>query len=606
MGLGHSPSIVLNGLVLALDAGNPKSYGDNTENLLLYSEQFDNAAWAKINTSVSANTTTAPDGTLTADTVTIASGSHVLNQSVSVTQNTQYTFSFYVKRGTATNLSYSVYNVTAGSNIVAPTSYYSQTSATDWVRISLTFTTPAGCTSIAVYPFRDGAAIGTAFVWGAQLESGSSVGPYYATTTTAKTRGTTWTDLSGGGNNGTLTNGPTYSTANGGSIVFDGVNDYVSTSYAPTFNDFTVIVWFKSTSNFDYSRIIDKDYVNGMWIGRNGGIANSWGGGVLEGTSPFGRFITLQDGDWHMIASIRQGTKHTIYGDGITNNISGTVSSAPLSATAFKIGTTLENSNFAQQNIAQVSVYNRALTAAEVAQNYNALAGRYSLPLVATSVSIPTTEIVTVTNSKFVGVTSSYTINDNGVEKTFSYIQISQSLAAYNPNFTILIRPVSITGSYTSKQKLYNYNPWPLYLVTKLKDNAAINNITVKETIGDFQRTITPKWYVSNNCTVTTAGGNADPTGAAPTNFQEIDRTSSALIDIQNDQTLRPYIERDTLYVGANSTETINMRKIFGPDRSVITPDNNNIEATFIIAKKIDGASGSTGTIEASINFKEQ
>ena len=417
--------------------------------------------------------------------------------------------------------------------------------------------------------------------------------------------GTTWTDLSGNGNNGTLTNGPTYSSANGGSIVFDGVNDYVSTSYAPTFNDFTVIVWFKSTSNIDYSRIIDKDYVNGMWLGRNGGIANSWGGGILEASAPFGRYITLQDGDWHMIASIRQGTTHTIYGDGITNTVSGTVSSAPLSATAFKIGTTVENLNFAQQNIAQVSVYNRALTAAEVAQNYNSLAGRYGLPLVATSVSIPTTEIVTVTNSKFVGVTSSYTINDNGVEKTFSYIQISQSLAAYNPNFTILIRPVSITGSYTSKQKLYNYNPWPLYLVTKLKDNAAINNITVKETIGDFQRTITPKWYV-DNCTVTTAGGNADPTGAAPTNFQEIDRTSSALIDIQNDQTLRPYIERDTLYVGANSTETINMRKIFGPDRSVITPDNNNIEATFIIAKKIDGASGSTGTVEASINFKEQ
>ena len=39
--------------------------------------------------------------------------------------------------------------------------------------------------------------------------------------------GTTWTDLSGQGNNGTLTNGPTYSSANGGSIVLDGTNDDV-------------------------------------------------------------------------------------------------------------------------------------------------------------------------------------------------------------------------------------------------------------------------------------------------------------------------------------------------------------------------------------------
>jgi hypothetical protein len=40
--------------------------------------------------------------------------------------------------------------------------------------------------------------------------------------------GTTWTDLSGNGNTGTLTNGPTYNSANGGSLVFDGVDDYVN------------------------------------------------------------------------------------------------------------------------------------------------------------------------------------------------------------------------------------------------------------------------------------------------------------------------------------------------------------------------------------------
>ena len=39
--------------------------------------------------------------------------------------------------------------------------------------------------------------------------------------------GTVWSDLSRGGNNGTLTNGPTFNSGNGGSIVFDGVNDYV-------------------------------------------------------------------------------------------------------------------------------------------------------------------------------------------------------------------------------------------------------------------------------------------------------------------------------------------------------------------------------------------
>ena len=205
-----------------------------------------------------------------------------------------------------------------------------------------------------------------------------------------------------------------------------------------------------------------------------------------------------------------------------------------------------------------------------------------------------------ITNSLYVGAPVSYTSGG----KTFSYLQISQTLGAVGSNFTILIRPIEIIGDTVSKSKLFNYNPYPLYLVAKLKDNATINNISIKEVIGNYQRTITPKWYVTANASITDADGNADITGAPPTNFIEIGRASSALIDVQNEQKLRPYIERDTLYIGANTTNTVDMKKVFGIDRRVITPDNNNLEATFLIAKKIDG--GSFGTIESSINFKEQ
>ena len=206
-----------------------------------------------------------------------------------------------------------------------------------------------------------------------------------------------------------------------------------------------------------------------------------------------------------------------------------------------------------------------------------------------------------ITESRFVGVVSSYVGAGNSI---FSYIQVSPSLGSPGSNFTILIRPVNITGTGNiNKTKLYNYNPFPLYLVAKLKDYAQINNISVKETIGNFQRTISPQFYVDNKTSIELYG-KTDNLGTAPTNFKEITRASSALIDIQNDQELRPYIERDTIYVGANSTETIDMKKIFGADRNVITPDNNNTGATFILAKKIDGAG--TGIVEASLNFKEQ
>ena len=103
---------------------------------------------------------------------------------------------------------------------------------------------------------------------------------------------------------------------------------------------------------------------------------------------------------------------------------------------------------------------------------------------------------------------------------------------------------------------------------------------------------------------ITNADGNADVTGAAPTNFTEINRLSSALIDTQNEQKLRPGTTRDILYVGANSTQEIDMSKVFGADRNVITPDNNNAEATFIVAKKLDA--GASGSVQASLNFKEQ
>jgi hypothetical protein len=191
--------------------------------------------------------------------------------------------------------------------------------------------------------------------------------------------GTTWTDLSGNGNNATLTNGPTFDSANGGSIVFDGTNDYATTSYGPQFNDFTIIAWYKSTSLKTFERIIDKEYETGTWLGRSSSNANTWGGGVREGNPPYGRYITLTDGAWHMLASVRQGTTHTIYGDGITNNTSGTVSSAALSNTNFTIATVFNNPEIFTGNISVIMIYNRALSASEIEQNFNALKDRYGL-----------------------------------------------------------------------------------------------------------------------------------------------------------------------------------------------------------------------------------
>ena len=62
---------------------------------------------------------------------------------------------------------------------------------------------------------------------------------------------------------------------------------------------------------------------------------------------------------------------------------------------------------------------------------------------------------------------------------------------------------------------------------------------------------------------------------------------------------------RDTFYIGQDETKEVDLTKIFNIDRNVITPDNSNIEATFITAKGIS-TSKNNGEVQGSLNFKEQ
>ena len=163
-------------------------------------------------------------------------------------------------------------------------------------------------------------------------------------------------------------------------------------------------------------------------------------------------------------------------------------------------------------------------------------------------------------------------------------------------------------GGTTPKVKLFTYDVYPLYLVGKLMDNAEINNITITETSLNFKKTTSPQLYITKTPnpegainTVSNKGLN-DQT--PPTNFVEVERLSSAIVDTQNRRPLRTTVTKDIFYVGEDQTKEVDMTKIFGIDRNVITPDNNNIEATFITAKQL--GSGSAKFVQGSLNFKEQ
>lgn len=169
----------------------------SARNRVRYPSDFDNAIWSKSNSTVTAQTTVAPDGTTTADTLSTTGGtSGGVFQNVTVTPGEKMVFSFWAQRSAATAVGYRVYDNSNGASIIAPTSYYGSISAGAWTRVQVSFTVPAGCTSLRAYPCADVSPSGSgAIVWGAQLEVGT-VASDYAGAATLKAGD--WIGLAGG------------------------------------------------------------------------------------------------------------------------------------------------------------------------------------------------------------------------------------------------------------------------------------------------------------------------------------------------------------------------------------------------------------------------
>lgn len=192
-----------------------------------------------------------------------------------------------------------------------------------------------------------------------------------------------WNDLTSNGNSGTLINGPTFSSANGGSIVFDGINDYVNCGNNSTLNvgnNITLICWFYVNSVSGYQPIAAKHNSNSSagWE-----LANS--SGFFRSTlRPFGTEViagTLAIGNWYMGTVTFDNTTLKLYlNKGQTGSTvsGGTVvldTTRPL-----QIGTReILGISYYNGNISQFLMYNRALSPTEIIQNYNALKGRFNL-----------------------------------------------------------------------------------------------------------------------------------------------------------------------------------------------------------------------------------
>jgi hypothetical protein len=195
--------------------------------------------------------------------------------------------------------------------------------------------------------------------------------------------GTAWNDLVGN-NNGTLTNGPTFNSGNKGSIVFDGVDDYVEVPNFNIANTITVDVWVKKTSGNSWQG----------WLGNWNTIGNgdSWlltqndsnrASFYIMHTDTVGDNIvdtsgTIIENVWYNYTGIFTNSTLSLYKNGSLVNSKSTLQNT-IYQNSLKIWCGRFSTFYLNGQLSNGKVYNRALSATEIAQNFNNTKSRFGL-----------------------------------------------------------------------------------------------------------------------------------------------------------------------------------------------------------------------------------
>lgn len=215
--------------------------------------------------------------------------------------------------------------------------------------------------------------------------------------------GTAWTDISGYGNNGTLTNGPTYSALNGGYFTFDRVDDYCIVPFSTILNNCTISVWFKATSTASYQYLLSLGNgsntsfafhfdMNDPDLGATG--QTMWvywnsGGTPYSVLSRSGTYGDYNDNTWRNYCFVRNNsdasvTKHYMNGAERTTGVTraGTQTTQFGNGAGYNINIGRFHTgggSFFAGNVAIFQVYNRVLTDTEISQNFNAFRERFNI-----------------------------------------------------------------------------------------------------------------------------------------------------------------------------------------------------------------------------------
>jgi hypothetical protein len=195
--------------------------------------------------------------------------------------------------------------------------------------------------------------------------------------------GTAWNDISGNRNNGTLINGPTFNAGNGGSIVFDGSNDYynISTPITDIMNTINIWVNMLATTVCPILYYGSDTFDSNLW---------TWGIAIFPSSThgfseapvnyPTTALYTesITTNVWKNFTLVRNDSGNVrLYKNGILVGSKIGLGTTALRNSADRLYIAKAGTTYGNFQISQTLIYNRALSASEVLQNYNATKGRY-------------------------------------------------------------------------------------------------------------------------------------------------------------------------------------------------------------------------------------
>ena len=207
--------------------------------------------------------------------------------------------------------------------------------------------------------------------------------------------GTAWSDLSGNSNTGTLTNGPTFSAGNMGSILFDGADDQIDCGNNSSLNistNLTLGIWVKFNSLSSTPNLIAKQWCSGAQFSYSWAVLSD--GRIYYGFDSDGQCssitgeytstnIVCTTGIWYCLNIVHTSTSINLYSNGISipGTLAGSYGTIYTSTVPVRLGVYRNLSgafaSYLSGNISNVQIYNRALSATEILQNYNATKSRF-------------------------------------------------------------------------------------------------------------------------------------------------------------------------------------------------------------------------------------